>query len=422
MESSWVPGSYRPIILICIGLWGWGLDLLLLCRHRIDPSYLLQLHHHHPSTTTTTTTNNNNDKHMYKPIFVLAGGLSLMVLINLWFYLQWVLPEDASWLPLLAYLSAIVLMLWPGKTLYVKERTRFIRLIRRVTSVNLFANVYFADIIFADLLTSFSNVLGDMFLTSCIILPGKSHLDYMELETNTQNAYYRDILVPLIISLPYFIRLRQCVSEYIESGGDTRRHLFNALKYASAFPVIILSAVQKKASIYLTENGTIPATWWINESNLFRLWMMAVFINSMYSFWWDISMDWNLLQVTYNTPGKHNTNPTPMIRFRRHLHFSSTAIYFLAMMADFILRITWGLKFSSHVYIKQIEGNVFLVELLEVVRRWIWVIFRMESEWVKRSTTVDTSQPNDSGFRMDLLDRPKHLTPIHEEEDDLFAQ
>jgi hypothetical protein len=73
------------------------------------------------------------------------------------------------------------------------------RLVRRVTSINLFANVYFADIIFADLLTSFSNVLGDMFVTSCIIFSGKSSVDYMELETNTQNAYYRDILVPLVI-------------------------------------------------------------------------------------------------------------------------------------------------------------------------------------------------------------------------------
>jgi hypothetical protein len=183
--------------------------------------------------------------------------------------------------------------------------------------------------------------------------------------------------------------------------------------------------------------------------------MMAVFINSMYSFWWDISMDWNLLQVTYEAPGKHivdhhnhhhhhhqHRQLTPMIRFRRHLHFPSTAIYFVAMMADFILRITWGLKFSSHVYIKKIEGSVFLVELLEVVRRWIWVIFRMESEWVKRSTlptSVDvpsappfpatmlnsaSTHQNDSDFRMDLLDRPKHshLTPIHEEDDDIFSQ
>ncbi|ORZ14096.1 EXS family-domain-containing protein [Absidia repens] len=443
MESSLIPGSYRPIILICIGLWGWGLNLFLLCRHRIDPSYLLQIHH--PSSSST------NDKRVYQPIFTIAGILSIVVLFNLWFYLHFVQPEESSWLPLLAYLSAIALLFWPGKNFLFKERARFIRLCKRITSVNLFASVYFADIIFADLLTSFSNVLGDMFLTGCIVLSGKSNLDFMALETDTQNTYYRDVLVPLAISLPYCIRFRQCISEYIESGGETRRHLFNALKYATAFPVIILSALQKKVSSYLTETGSIPSTWWIDESNLFRLWMMAVFINSMYSFWWDISMDWNLLQVTYEAPAKHTIDhhhhhhhpqATPMVRFRRHLHFPSTAIYFLAMMADFVLRITWGLKFSSHIYIKKIEGSVFLVELLEVVRRWIWVIFRMESEWVKRSTlptaTTDsssTSSPSpvmlnsiplhqsDSDFRMDLLDRPKHslLTPIHEEEDDSLS-
>ncbi|KAI8098897.1 EXS family-domain-containing protein [Halteromyces radiatus] len=451
MESSWIPGSYRPIVLICIGLWGWGLNLLLLYRHNIDPSYLLQIQ-----------SSSSNDKRVYQPIFFLATILTVIVLFNLWVYLNFVQFEDASWLPLLAYLSSLVLLLWPGKEFYRKERTRFIRLVRRIGSFNLFANVYFADIIFADLLTSFSNVLGDMFLTGCIILPGKSNQAYMALESDTQNAYYRDIMVPLIISLPYFIRLRQCISEYIESRGETRRHLFNALKYASAFPVIILSAVQKKASIYITETGSIPTTWWIDESNLFRLWMIAVFVNSLYSFWWDISMDWNLIQVTYEMPttkhaedhhpyhGQHHLQQhlTPMVRFRRNLHFSMTPVYFLAMMADFILRITWSLKLSSHVYIKRIEGSVFLVELLEVVRRWIWVIFRMESEWIKRANLPTTSSSTTTAIsstttsptlshnispsqqlsslingdiRMNLLDRPKHtlLTPIHEEEDPL---
>lgn len=73
-------------------------------------------------------------------------------------------------------------------------------------------------------------------------------------------------------SLPYVIRLRQCISEYIESRGETKRHLYNALKYASAFPAIILSAVQKKVAIYILESGSVPTTWWINETNIFRLW------------------------------------------------------------------------------------------------------------------------------------------------------
>lgn len=74
------------------------------------------------------------------------------------------------------------------------------------------------------------------------------------------------------LSLPYLIRLRQCISEYLESGGQTKRHLFNALKYASAFPVIVISATQKRADHWIAATGSVPSTWWINDTNLFRLW------------------------------------------------------------------------------------------------------------------------------------------------------
>jgi hypothetical protein len=71
-------------------------------------------------------------------------------------------------------------------------------------------------------------------------------------------------------SLPYFIRLRQCISEYIES--KEKRHLLNALKYASSIPAVIFSAVQRKATLYITESGTVPQHWYLKEDTIFRFW------------------------------------------------------------------------------------------------------------------------------------------------------
>lgn len=131
------------------------------------------------------------------------------------------------------------------------------RLLKRLFSI--FASVYFADIIMADILTSFSNVFGDLFTTGCsAIFLGRS--------------CQRDILVPLLISIPYLIRLRQCLFEYFESGGECKRHLFNALKYTSAFPVIIISATQKKADQIIAATGSVPSSWWISDTRLFQLW------------------------------------------------------------------------------------------------------------------------------------------------------
>jgi hypothetical protein len=154
-------------------------------------------------------------------------------------------------------------------------------------------------------------------------------------------------------------------------------------------------------------------------------------MNSMYSFWWDISMDWNLINVTFEpsslnqhqqqssqhaiTEKDQQKSSTPMIHFRRRLYFSKSTWYMIAIFFDFLLRITWSLKLSSHIYIRQLDGSVFFIELLEVVRRWVWVIFRMESEWVKK---VYNSLPLDS-LRLNLLDRKTSsglLSPIQEED------
>ena len=77
-------------------------------------------------------------------------------------------------------------------------------------------------------------------------------------------------MVPLIISLPSLIRLRQCLIEYgrvrrnqTASSGWGGQHLANALKYSSAFPVIVLSALQRNYD---------PGKWGISEAALFRLW------------------------------------------------------------------------------------------------------------------------------------------------------
>lgn len=70
------------------------------------------------------------------------------------------------------------------------------RMLKRVLSLNIFAPVFFSDIILADMLTSFSNVFGDFFIASCVIFAGNNSNFYTE---NTENIFYRDIMVPLLI-------------------------------------------------------------------------------------------------------------------------------------------------------------------------------------------------------------------------------
>ena len=262
-------------------------------------------------------------------------------------------------------------------------------------------------------------------------------------------------------SLPYLVRFRQCMLEAYQSSWTTSRPVANALKYFSAFPVILLSAAQKAVVVDVaTSKGltvqdlAVSDTRWHGEHLLFRLWLLSVVVNSMFSFWWDIQMDWGLALCELDTwsgsgtgetgsstllgsplggsgrdhtrrtsdltlvgrmrrlmtrrasvshrrsphptpapfPHSHatpsNPPPTPPGFFafglRSRLLLPDPIVYHLFALIDLVLRFTWSLKLSSHLHtISEIESGVFVMEALELVRRWMWVFVRVEWEAVK---------------------------------------
>jgi len=47
-----------------------------------------------------------------------------------------------------------------------------------------------------------------------------------------------------------------------------------------------------------------------------------------------------------------------------------------------MLRCTWSFKLSPHLdHFNDLEGGIFVMEFLEVLRRWMWIFFRVETEW-----------------------------------------
>jgi len=257
------------------------------------------------------------------------------------------------------------------------------------------------------------------------------------------------------------------VLEYYQSSYTSPRPLANALKYFSAFPVILLSAAQKSVvnEIALTKGITVQELGdtgerWFGEHRLFRIWLLGVVINSMYSFYWDVAMDWGLALCDVDTwlgPSRgrqengigllgspsaahkgsmtngrrmstttiwgkakrlvmgppsisHQRSPCPTpvpsmspllphldppanitsnrffgFGLRQTLLLPDPLVYHLFTLIDLVLRFTWSLKLSSHLHtISEIESGVFMMEALELVRRWMWVFIRIEWETVKQ--------------------------------------
>ena len=109
--------------------------------------------------------------------------------------------------------------------------------------------------------------------------------------------------------------------------------------------------------------------------------LFFVFLNSFYSFYWDVAKDWDLTLFSSSEVRNHPEHPWGL---RRHTHFHTRQMYYGAIIIDFLLRCTWSLKLSPHLdHWNDLEGSIFVMECLEVLRRWLWIFFRVETEWVR---------------------------------------
>lgn len=170
----------------------------------------------------------------------------------------------------LCFLAIIFVI--PLQRLSKGGRYRFLSTLKRISIGGIAESQdgKFGDILLADVLTSYAKVLGDLFVTGCMLLSSK-YSSTAKPDRGCGGA----VLVPLILSVPSLIRLRQCSIEFLrvrrsrrQSGsyGSSRwggQHLANAVKYFSALPVIILSALQR---------GYNSHSIGISETALFRLW------------------------------------------------------------------------------------------------------------------------------------------------------
>ncbi|KAI7831540.1 EXS family-domain-containing protein [Gamsiella multidivaricata] len=519
--SGTVPLPYRVLLMGCIGMFAWASNLHLLSQLRVDVSNLLfsspplsGVYTNHPRHSRDKFVNKSTPlSALCRSIYSLGMLFLVVVLINMWMY-KWVVagsegkdqrsnggkvptatdikggmgsmgnPRVGIMVPIFGYLTIFVLVFLPLNVMFKKERYRFLRSMKKALFSGLKSDVSFADVILADILTSFARVFGDLTVALCLM--------FLDRDGSNADACYGSIMVPIMTSIPYCIRLRQCLSEYIESNYTTERHLMNALKYATAFPVIIVSAMQKTSKAASLKG--LPYDGYLSDNSLFRLWLFFVALNSFYSFYWDIYHDWSLIQTnpagriptltistspfattsdamspharpssgplspatpksgsfamndlsraSNDSAGANNSNSNSnnisgngkallgsppnsgnntslangsinnssnnnsinnisnifgifkkprRFGMRSFLHYEDPLFYIMAVVLDFLLRTTWMLKLVSNIQIEEYEGGVFTMECLEVLRRWIWVLFRLESEMVKRAGYMDTN-------------------------------
>lgn len=154
--------------------------------------------------------------------------------------------ESLDFIPQSYLIIFFIIILLPFNRLARSGRHRLLVTLKRI-SIGGLAEAQdgkFGDILLADALTSYAKVLADLVVTFCMFFTSG-----VSSTSKPDRKCGHDWVIPLVVAIPSIIRLRQCLIEYVRvrragfklenQGGQ---HLANALKYATALPVIYLTS------------------------------------------------------------------------------------------------------------------------------------------------------------------------------------
>ncbi len=188
----------------------------------------------------------------------------------------------------------------------------------------------------ADVFTSMVKVFQDLLWTLCFFISGDFLIterdNYSGIEPkNWHNTFwYKNILIPLICLAPLWIRFNQCLRRYMDTG-KRNPNLLNAGKYAlsqtvtlfGAFHPLYLMYVEREADI--THDDTLVEMVDAGRSPFDSFWMGIFVSSSLYSYFWDVYMDWGLGRVKQGFLGTR-------------LMFPKKHFYYVVIVLDLFLR------------------------------------------------------------------------------------
>ena len=199
---------------------------------------------------------------------------------------------------------------------------------------------------------------------------------------------------PVITAIPYWIRLQQCVRRFYDSQRGSRErieHVINAGKYTMSLVSIGLASIGKYRAI--------DGPFWSDPGRV--AWISCLFIGALYSFAWDVVMDWGLVEVSCATDSTADSTrsrfPVFPLKIRwkttRDRVFRSTWFYAWAVCSNLVGRFAWAVTITPHMNHGVFfifsgltnEGLATLVAVVELLRRAQWTFLRLENEYLNNT-------------------------------------
>ena len=373
---------YRGIASFILLYWLVGINVYVWNGARINFVYIFELN---PATVPNHT-----------DIFMRATTISIIFLMDFLLFFKMrrgdFFGTDGmrTYCPLVLFVVGFAWQVWSWRQPY--NRT-FWHVLGSI-AIAPFTRVTFLRAYIADVLTSLVLPMIDVTFMICYFFSGQWHDQTTIITTDTdissstavpiggtgmcQDSYVlRRVINPLICFFPLWWRLQQNLRRY-RATGKRVPNLFNALKYAIALSTSLFGVIhpELKRAAAAAETDT--------TSSIVRgLWLASFVVSTLYTFYWDVVMDWGLLKQGIG-------------KLRSRLMFKSNYYYYIAIVVDIFLRFLWTLSIipseggnpfvpSNPSSSSQTTYNplIYLTPFIpwaEIVRRCIWGCFRLENE------------------------------------------
>jgi hypothetical protein len=288
-------------------------------------------------------------------LYVLVFTSLLVYILSVSYNAMGVQGLESSWLhPIVLFAILIVWLILPTENFFGNVRFWILNVLYRCVLAPMYP-ITFKDLWFADQLTSMGDVLFELQFIMCIY---PAHF----IEPVRSFCFStRSIGVPVLNIVPFWIRFWQCVRAYRDSHAKAQ--LVNAGKYLSSMLPICLAFVDRMTMV--------EGSQW---SSLKVMWLFANIFSTIYKYIWDVHRDWGLFTNLKDTRNM----------FLRHPLTFEPIWYYVAIVANLFLRLSWliVLLLRSNIPMgpSAIEYITWSVIFLELLRRSIWNVFRVELE------------------------------------------
>lgn len=337
---------FRMLYVATLMTWCWGVDMWIWAKHRVNYPFIFEF--------------NSRGHIRHQNIFDIASLFTVILIGDMMLYMLSALQRyDADFvvpgfeflrhvLPELYPLVLVILLLAIFIFYSVRSGFWLLRTVGRIVTAPVF-KVVFRDFFLADQLVSISLVLQDIdyticYFTTCAFRGGGN-------SCATNHVWMGAILS----TLPQFWRLLQCFRRYYDSKDKT--NLYNAGKYTTGMLVAITGSLRSQFA---------------NASGWLALWLIFVIIATVYSYGWDIYKDWSI-----GDPKSVNWMLRDQLLYPKWW-------YYAAAFVNLLLRLMWTVTISPDAIASSFflgkDGLTTVITSVEVSRRAMWNIFRLENE------------------------------------------